>query len=105
MDSLYVTSVAKNRDPEIPETCQLYQNYPNPFNPATNIRFYIPKAANVTLKIYSVIGQEVATLVNRELNAGQHNFEFNASHLSSGLYYYRIEAGSFFESKKMILLK
>ena len=104
-DSLYVTSVSENRDVETPETYQLFQNYPNPFNPTTNIRFNIPKATNVTLKIYSVNGQEIATLVNRKLNAGQHNFEFNASKLSSGVYFYQIEAGSFFESKKMILLK
>ena len=84
---------------------KLHNNYPNPFNPSTNIRFDIPKAENVTVKIYSVNGQEIATLVNRKLNAGQHNFEFNASKLPSGIYIYRIEAGSFIESKKMILLK
>ncbi len=88
----------------------LSQNYPNPFNPSTKITFTIAERADVTLKIYDVVGREVRTLVNGELNVGEHNVEFNASELTSGVYFYKITAisegeSNFQEVKKMMLLK
>lgn len=84
---------------------KLMQNYPNPFNPNTTIRYTIPKASRVTLKVYNVLGQEVATLVNEEKFAGSHEIHWNANKLSSGVYFYRLKAGSFTSIKKMLLLK
>lgn len=83
----------------------LSQNYPNPFNPSTKINFTIKKESNVTLKIYDMLGREVATLVNDRLSSGQHNVIFNASNLSSGVYFYRLKADSFVETKRMLLIK
>lgn len=83
----------------------LEQNYPNPFNPATNIKFSIPVKELVSLKIYNSIGEEVEILVNNELNAGYYSVNFNASKFASGVYYYRINAGSYSETRKMILIK
>ena len=90
---------------EIPTEFSLSQNFPNPFNPTTNIKFGLPKESNVTLKIYNVLGQEVATLVNNVMSAGFHTVDFNATQLSSGMYIYRIEAGDFVQVKKMLLMK
>ena len=99
-------TVALEDELGIPDEYQLAQNYPNPFNPTTNIRFGLPEAANVSLRIYNILGEEVATLVNStELAAGFHTYNFDASRLSSGMYIYRIEAGNFVEVKKMLLLK
>jgi hypothetical protein len=84
---------------------KLVQNYPNPFNPTTTIKYEIPETGFVTLKIYDVLGREVATLVNAKREAGRYEAEFNAKGLSSGIYIYRIQASNFVESKKMILLK
>ncbi len=95
----------RDLDLGIPVTYTLEQNYPNPFNPTTTIKFALPKDELVSLRIYNVLGQEVATLVNKELKAGSYAFDFNASKLSSGIYFYRIEAGSFNVTKKMLLLK
>lgn len=89
----------------LPSVYALYNNYPNPFNPSTVIKFDLPKASNVTLKIYDVIGREVQTLVNKDMAAGTHMVDFNASRLSSGIYFYKIEAGNFVQTKKMILIK
>ncbi len=95
---------------EIPTEFDLGQNYPNPFNPTTEIRFAIPKAAPVLLEVYDVTGRVVATLVNGDLPAGNHRVTWNAtardgSRLSSGMYLYRISAGDFVSTKKMVLLK
>jgi hypothetical protein len=79
--------------------------FPNPFNPSTTIRYQIPKNGNVSLKIYDVLGAEITTLVNEEKVAGKYEVNFNASKLASGVYIYRIQAGDFISSKKMILLK
>lgn len=87
------------------EVYSLSENYPNPFNPSTIIRYQIPQDGIVTLKIYDILGAEVATLVNEEKVAGKYEVNFNASHLASGVYVYRISAGSFTASKKLILLK
>lgn len=84
---------------------ELSQNFPNPFNPVTTISYSIPVQTNVKVKIFDLTGREIATLVNETKIAGQHQIEFNASHLSSGVYFYRIETDEFIQTKKLILLK
>ena len=82
------------------------QNYPNPFNPSTTINFSVPEEnILVSLKIYNSLGQEVGTLINQAVPAGNHEVQFDASRLSSGVYFYTLTAGSFVESKKMTLMK
>ena len=88
-----------------PLAFQLEQNYPNPFNPSTKISYSIPQEGDVTLKIYDVLGNEVATLVNEEKPAGVYEVEFNAGNLSSGIYLYKLTAGNFIQTRKMILIK
>lgn len=90
---------------EIVRGYELSQNYPNPFNPATNIKFSVLKSSVVTLKIYSNLGQEVATLVNEKLSSGAYRVDWNAADFTSGIYYYTIKAGEFAETKKMLLIK
>ncbi|MDL1892866.1 T9SS type A sorting domain-containing protein, partial [Sphingobacteriales bacterium CHB3] len=89
----------------VPVTHMLSQNYPNPFNPSTTIKFAIPMKEYVTLKIYNAIGQLVATLQDGELNAGSFEATWNASHVASGVYFYRLQAGNFSQTKKLMLLK
>ena len=89
----------------IPKNYYLEQNYPNPFNPETAISYELPTLSFVTLKIYDLLGKEVATLVNEEKPAGTYKVNFDASGLPSGIYFYRISAGSFHQTKKMVLLK
>jgi len=89
----------------IPDQFELQQNYPNPFNPTTQISYNIPKESFVSLKIYNLMGQEVATLVSGNQTAGMHNVLFEASHLSSGVYMYRLQAGTSVDVKRMLLLK
>ncbi len=89
----------------IPMVIKLSQNYPNPFNPSTSIEFYLPKAENVTIEVYNTLGQRVETLLDKHMQAGKHKVEFNAQNLSSGIYYYKIEAGEFQDVKKMVLLR
>jgi len=84
---------------------RLMQNYPNPFNPSTTISYFTAKNEKVSLKIFDVLGNEVAELINEEKPAGYYEVDFNASNLSSGIYYYTLRAGSLVQSKKMILLK
>lgn len=88
-----------------PEGYSLSPNYPNPFNPATTIRFALPKSEHVTLKVYDALGREVATLINADLNAGEHSVVFDAKNLSSGVYIYRIQAGEFVQQNQMQLIK
>jgi hypothetical protein len=83
----------------------LDQNYPNPFNPATVIRYSIPEQSKVTLKVYNLLGQEVATLVNEVQPAGHFVARFEGYSLATGVYFYRLEAGKFSETKKMLLVK
>ena len=90
---------------EIVKTFSLQQNYPNPFNPTTKIRFSIPSKEMVTLKVFNVLGQEVMTLVNQEMSAGSYEVDFNASNLPTGVYIYKITAGKYSATKKMMLLK
>jgi len=83
----------------------LYQNYPNPFNPVTLIRFSIIEGSRVSLKIYSVTGEEITTLVDENKSRGTYEVEFNAAYLSSGIYYYLLKTDSYIDIKKMILIK
>jgi hypothetical protein len=89
----------------IPTVFKLEQNYPNPFNPSTKIKFAVPEKSNVLIKVYDILGSEVATLVNKEMDAGWYENDFNAAGLSSGVYLFRMEAGSYVNTKKMILLR
>ncbi|RQW79790.1 MAG: T9SS C-terminal target domain-containing protein, partial [Geobacter sp.] len=84
---------------------ELAQNYPNPFNPSTAIGFSIPQKGLVTLKVFDVLGKEVLTMINEEIESGYHKIDFDARSLSSGVYYYQIKTGSFIETRKMVLLK
>ena len=86
-------------------TFHLKQNYPNPFNPSTTIAFDLPKTSKVTLKVFNILGEELATLVSASLHSGFYEYEWEAADLASGVYLYRIEAEAFTETKKMILLK
>ncbi|NWG29747.1 MAG: T9SS type A sorting domain-containing protein [Ignavibacteriaceae bacterium] len=99
-----VTSVEINFE-TFPTQFVLEQNYPNPFNPSTKITWQSPVGSYQTLKVYDILGNEVATLVDEFKPAGSYEVEFNASNLSSGTYFYQLQSGSFIESKKMILLK
>lgn len=94
-----------NISSEIPEGFKLNQNYPNPFNPSTKINFQIPTSGFVNLKIYDMTGREITNLVNEQLQEGTYEADFNASHLSSGVYYYKLTSGNFSEVKKMMLVK
>jgi endo-1,4-beta-xylanase len=89
----------------LPVKFSLNENYPNPFNPTTNIEFSIPKSEFVTLKVYNILGEEVAALVSEKLAAGSYKYDWDASGLASGVYLYRIQAGKFVETKKMLLLR
>ncbi|MCL4547355.1 MAG: T9SS type A sorting domain-containing protein [Bacteroidetes bacterium] len=90
---------------ETPANFALLQNFPNPFNPSTIIRFELPKESNVTLKVFNILGEEVATLVNKVMTPGRQEVTFDGSKLASGMYIYRIQAGNFVEVKKLLLLK
>ena len=89
----------------LPNEFMLSQNYPNPFNPATTIRYTLPRSGEVTLKIFNLAGQEMATLVNRQQEAGEHSIQWYAEKLPSGVYMYRLQAGRLVETKKMILMR
>ena len=101
----HVTGINENELTGIPKIFNLKQNYPNPFNPTTTIEFSIPKTEYVTLKIYNLLGQEVSELVAKRLIPGKYNYTWDASKLASGVYIYRITAGNFETSKKMLLMK
>lgn len=89
----------------LPENFYVSQNYPNPFNPGTTIEYSIPEPSNVIIKVFDLLGREVATLVNEEKPVGNYNVKFNGSNLASGIYFYRLEAGKFVQTKKLILLR
>jgi len=103
--NLLVIPVSVEIDEIFVNDFQLEQNYPNPFNPYTTIKYSIPNQSNVTIKVYDLLGREIATLVNEEKLAGEYEVEFNAAKLSSGIYLYKIQAGDFISTKKMILIK
>jgi hypothetical protein len=89
----------------VPDNFSLGQNYPNPFNPTTNIKFALPQSGLVTIKVYDLLGKEIATLVNEVKNAGSYVVDFNTSTLASGVYFYKMEVNGFREVKRMTLIK
>ena len=104
------TSITQDKTKETPASFKLFQNYPNPFNPSTIINYSIPDAGtssmkSVQLKVYDILGREVATLVNEEKTAGNYKVTFDAQNLASGIYFYRLKAGNYISVKKMILLR
>lgn len=101
----YPTSVEYTSEQFVADDFVLYQNYPNPFNPGTTISFSIPRAGQTKISVYDMLGREVAVLVNDYLESGIHSISFDGKNLSSGVYVYRIESGSFVKAKQMILLK
>ncbi|MDR9419275.1 lamin tail domain-containing protein [Gracilimonas sp.] len=98
-------STSSENETETPQIFALNQNYPNPFNPSTSISFVLPQAEKLNLKVFNILGQEVHTIVDRQMTAGQHVLSFDASNLPSGVYIYRFKSNSFSDTKKMILLK
>ena len=99
-----VTSVERNQT-DIPTQFKLHQNYPNPFNPGTTIKYTIPNQAHVILKIFDGLGREIQTLVNEVKSAGTYELHWNSVKRPSGIYFYRIQTGSFKQVKKMLLIK
>jgi flagellar hook assembly protein FlgD len=89
----------------VPVKFELLQNYPNPFNPCTYIEFFMPKEANVSLRVYDILGNEVKTLVEGHQRAGTYNIFFDGSDLASGVYLYKLTADDFTQTKKMLLVK
>jgi len=102
---LPLTTTSLTSEKSIPNSYHLSQNYPNPFNPSTTISWQLAASSFVTLKVHNVLGKEVAALVNEEVQAGMHSVNFDASHLSSGIYFYTLKTNSFMQTKKMILLR
>jgi hypothetical protein len=112
-----IAGVEEGATSDQPRSCRLFQNYPNPFNPRTEIRFWITDYARlplsnnqggqglVTLKVFDLLGREVATLVNEVMPPGEHSARFDATALSSGVYFYRLIAGNFVDTKKLIVTK
>jgi N-acetylneuraminic acid mutarotase len=103
--SLDTITTSVERELITPKDFALYQNYPNPFNPSTVISYQLAVGSQVTLKVFDVLGNEVAALVNEEKPAGTYEVEFNASNLTSGVYFYTLQAGEFLMTKKFVLLK
>ena len=99
------TFVEEEMKNSLPNLYALEQNYPNPFNPSTKIRYSVPQSSNVMLKIFDILGNEIETLVNEEKPVGTYELTWYAKNLPSGVYFYRLQAGSFVETKKMLLLK
>ena len=89
----------------MPSSFTLEQNYPNPFNPSTMIRFALPNRSHVVLTIFNALGQQVAELVNGDIESGYHEARFDGSGLSSGMYFYRLQAGDLADTKKLLLIK
>jgi len=93
------------QSPDVPAAIGLFQNFPNPFNPSTTIRYGLPSRFHVTLAVFNTLGQQVAVLQNGEQEAGFHEAKFDGSRLSSGVYFYRLQAGTYVETKKLLLTK
>jgi hypothetical protein len=100
-----ITSVEQIPAESIPKEFRLEQNYPNPFNPTTTIQFALPKRSSVTLKLYDILGREVAILVDEELPPGEYKVQFDAAGLASGVYFYRLETEGFVRTRKLMLLR
>ena len=99
-----VTSVGQLAS-QVPLQFSLYQNFPNPFNPSTTIKFELPKSSHVSLAVYDILGRELSLLVNERRNAGGYEVKFDGSNLASGVYFYRLEAGDFVQTKKLLILR
>ena len=95
----------ENEEVDLPVEFVLSQNYPNPFNPETKIWYSLPHSGDVNLIIYNILGKEVARLVDGNMPAGEHTVLWNASNFASGIYFYRLQAGDFVQTRKMVLLK
>ncbi len=104
MDEYVPLAVAPPRD-QIPAACQLMQNYPNPFNPSTTIRYALPHRSYVTLSVFNTLGQQVAALVHESENAGDHEARFDANGLASGVYFYRLQAGDYVQTRRLALVR
>jgi hypothetical protein len=104
-DGGVILGVEEPTAPDLPKVFALQQNYPNPFNPSTTIRYGLPQRSQVSLTVSNTLGQQVATLVQGEKEAGYHEVRFEASRLSSGVYFYRIQAGDFVQARKLLLLR
>jgi photosystem II stability/assembly factor-like uncharacterized protein len=104
-DVSQITSVREQVKNEIPENYALQQNYPNPFNPSTRIVYSVPQQSVVTIKVFDILGDEIATLVNENKETGTYELTWNAENLTGGVYFYQIKANSFIQTKKMVLLK
>jgi len=105
-DSLFaIKDISGIEEDEIPESYKLFNNYPNPFNPTTKIKYQIPELSLITIRVYDVLGKEIATLVNEEKPVGNYEVDFDGTNLTSGIYFYRLQAGDYIETKKMILLR
>ena len=102
--SSVITDVVGEKD-VVPNVFDLHQNYPNPFNQSTVISYQLPVGSNVSLKIYDILGKEVGTLVNENKEAGYYETKFDGSELASGMYIYRLTAGSYISTKKMLMIK
>jgi hypothetical protein len=103
--AIWQTVVSMAEHAQIPEAYALYQNYPNPFNPSTTIRFDIPATSMVRLSVFDLLGREVAVLVNEKRNAGVFETKFLNGGVSSGVYFFRLQAGDYAQTRKMILIK
>jgi predicted GH43/DUF377 family glycosyl hydrolase len=100
-----ITGLCKTENLSAPDNYVLKQNYPNPFNPTTTIEFDLPKTVQVSLKVFNILGEEVITLVSDRLSAGSYSYDWDASNLASGVYLYRLQAGDYVETRKMVLMK
>jgi hypothetical protein len=89
----------------LPSKPKLYANYPNPFNPMTTLKYDLSAKGHVRLSVFNILGQEVAVLLDAQKEAGSYSIQFNAAQIASGVYFYRMEAGSYAETRKMLLLK
>ncbi len=90
---------------EVPGTFRLSQNYPNPFNPSTTISYSIPEYTNISIKVFDILGNEIETLISEEKPAGSYEALFDGTELTSGVYFYRVHAGDFISTKRMVLMK
>ncbi len=103
--AVYTSATAVNDENQLPTNYTLSQNYPNPFNPSTNINFSLPQTGKVVVTLFDALGRKVKEIVNKEYSAGNHTLNFNASNLTSGVYFYRLQSDKFVQTKKMILMK